>query len=60
MRIYKLLKKIYITDEAMAAAFRVRRQAITYWKIKGVPIGRAEQVEKVTSGKITIADVVKG
>ena len=57
---YKKLKKIYGTDDAIAVAFGITHQAVTYWKKKGIPLSRAVSVEKITKGAVTAADVLRG
>lgn len=60
MSAFKKLKKLYGTDEKIALAFGVTRQAVLYWKRKGIPFGRAVRAEKLTKGIVTAADVLKG
>ena len=60
MTAYEKLHEIYGTQEKIAKAFKVTRNAITIWKRTGIPAIRAAEVEKVTKGKVTILDVIKG
>lgn len=60
MTAYEKLHNIYKTQEAIAAAFKLTRQGVGYWKKNGIPSDRAKEVEKVTKGKVTILDVIQG
>jgi len=60
MRTFNKLKALLGSDDNIAVAFDLSRQGVLYWKKYGIPWKRAEQVEKVTKGKITIMDVIKG
>jgi GTP1/Obg family GTP-binding protein len=60
MTAFEKLHGIYKTQEGIAKAFKVTRQTIGLWKRDGVPAIRAAEVEKVTKGKVTILDVIKG
>ena len=39
---------------------RLSRHEVGRWKRKGIPAGRALEVEKKTKGKITAIDVLRG
>ena len=58
MSAFEKLHQIYGTQEAIAKAFKVKRQTVGVWKKSGIPAKRAKQVEKVTKGKVTILDVI--
>ena len=58
MTAFEKLLAIYGTHEKLAKAFKVKTQAMTYWKKNGVPAIRAKQVEKVTKGEVTMIDVL--
>lgn len=60
MTAYEKLHQIYGTQEAIAKAFKVERNTVTFWKKNGIPAIRAKQVEKITKGKVTILDVIQG
>ena len=60
MTAFEKLHKYFGTHEKIAQAFGLKTQAMTYWKREGVPTDRAQEVEKVTKGKVTILDVIKG
>lgn len=60
MTAFEKLHKHFGTHEAIAKAFGVKTQAMTYWKREGIPKDRAQEVEKITKGKVTILDVFKG
>jgi DNA-binding transcriptional regulator YdaS (Cro superfamily) len=60
MNAYEMLHAIYGTQEAIAKAMKVDRTTVVFWKKSGIPPKRAAQVEKVTKGKVTILDVIKG
>ena len=57
---FEKLHKFYGTHEKIAQVFGIKTQAITYWKKNGIPFSYAAEVEKVTKGKVTILDVIKG
>ena len=54
------LKELLGSDDNIANAFNIKRQAVIYWKKHGIPASRSLQVEKITKGKITAIDVLKG
>jgi len=60
MTAFQKLLKYYGTHEKIAKAFKVKTQAITYWKVNGIPSDRAIEVEKKTKGAVTAMDVLKG
>lgn len=60
MTAYQKLYDLYGTMEAIAEAFGITRQGVTYWKKHGVPANQAANVQKVTKGKVTILDVIQG
>lgn len=60
MSAFQKLHDIYKTQDAIAKAFKVKRQTVGLWKKDGIPAIRAAQVEKITKGKVTILDVIKG
>jgi len=60
MTAFEKLHKIYGTQDAIASAFKLTRQGVGFWKRRGIPSARAAEVEKVTKGKVTILDVIKG
>jgi len=60
MTVFEKLHKIYKTHDAIAEAFNLTRQGVGSWKRKGIPADRALEVERVTRGKITAIDVLKG
>lgn len=60
MTVFEKLHRIYKTHDAIAAEFRLTRQGVGRWKRKGIPAGRALEVEKKTNGKITAIDVLMG
>lgn len=60
MTAFEKLHKIYGTQEAIAKAFKVRRQTVGQWKKTGIPAIKAKMVEKITKGQVTILDVIQG
>lgn len=60
MTAFQKLHDIYKTQEAIAEVFNLTRQAVGIWKKKGIPASRALEIEKVTKGKVTAMDVLKG
>jgi hypothetical protein len=60
MTAFDKLHDIYKTQEAIAKAFKVKRQTIGLWKKNGIPAIRAAQVERLTKGKVSILDIIKG
>ena len=60
MTAFDKLHEIYRTHDAIAKAFKVKRQTVGVWKSKGIPSKRAAQVEKITKGRVTILDVIRG
>ena len=60
MTVFEKLHRIYKTHDAIADAFKLTRQGVGRWKRKGIPAGRALEVEKKTKGKIKAIDVLRG
>ena len=60
MTAFEKLYAIYKTHDAIADAFKLTRQGVGFWKKKGIPNDRALEIEKVTKGKVTALDVLKG
>lgn len=60
MTVFEKLHKYFRTHEAIAKAFKIRRQGVTYWKKNGIPTNRALEIEKKTAGEITALDVLRG
>lgn len=60
MTAFEKLITFYATHEAIAKAFKVKRQAITRWKKDGIPTKRAIEVERKTKGAISAMDVLRG
>jgi len=57
--VFDRLLEIYKTHDAIAAAFKMERQNVTYWKNHGIPSNRAIEVERKTNMRITAMDVLK-
>ena len=60
MAVFDKLHRYYKTHDAIAKAFGMKRQGVTYWKKNGIPTDRALEVEKKTKGAITALDVLNG
>lgn len=60
MTAFEKLHKYFGTHELIAKAFGLKTQAITYWKVSGIPADRALEVEKLTKGQVTALDVLRG
>jgi hypothetical protein len=60
MTAFEKLHDYFKTQDAIALAFKLKRQSITYWKMNGIPTERALEVEKKTKGAITAMDVLRG
>ena len=60
MTAFEKLHDYYKTHEAIAFAFKMKPQAVTYWKKFGIPTERALEVERKTKGFVTAMDVLKG
>ena len=57
---FKKLKSIYGSDDYVAKALGITRQAVLYWKKNGIPLCRAVRIEKITKGAVSAADVLRG
>ena len=60
MTAFEKLHDIYKTQDAIAKAFKVKRQTVGLWKRDGIPAIRAKEVQRITKGKVTILDVIGG
>ena len=60
MTAFEKLHDYYKTHDAIALAFKMKRQGVTYWKRFGIPTDRALEVEKKTKGFVTAMDVLRG
>lgn len=60
MTVFDKLHDYFKTHDAIALAFKMKRQGVTYWKKNGIPTDRALEVEKKTRGAITAMDVLRG
>ena len=60
MTAFEKLYKYFKTHEAIAKAFKMERQNVTYWKQNGIPTDRAIEVQKKTKGAVSVMDVLKG
>ena len=59
MTSFDKLIKFYKTHNAIAAAFNVTRQTVTYWKQDGIPFSRALEIEKKTKGEISALEILR-
>ena len=58
--VFARVKEIFGSDDNIAEVFNIKRQAVFYWKRKGIPSKRAFEVQEKTQGKISAIEVLRG
>ena len=47
------------TNGELARKFDITREAVRQWKKKGIPTDRALEIHKLTSGEISVDEILK-
>lgn len=56
--LYEKLVQHFGTPGAAASALKVRPQVVDNWRTRGLPRGRALEIEAITRGAITARDIL--